>query len=95
LSMVVLLIYTLIVEPIIRLVINKYVLAKAGLFFPAKVITKLTPIPENGLVEFVRANAEVNGIGGSLSLPLNITLAVVYTVIFYMISRQILLKRDL
>ena len=95
LSMVVLLVYSLIVEPVIRLVINKYVLAKAGLYFPVKVISKLTPIPDNGLVEFIRANAEMNGIGGSLALPLNIALAVIYAVIFYMISRQILLKRDL
>jgi ABC-2 type transport system permease protein len=95
LSMVVLLIYSLIVEPIIRLVVNKYVMAKLGLYFPIKVITRLTPIPENGIVEFIKVNAEVNGIGGSLPLGINLIMAIGYSVVFYIIARQIILKRDL
>ena len=95
LSMVVLLVYSLILEPIIRLVVKKYVWVKLGLFFPVKVTTKMTPIPENGLIEFIKVNAEVNGFGQSLPLYLNVILAFGYSLIFYLIARRILLKRDL
>lgn len=95
LSMVVLLLYSLIFEPIIRLVVRKYVWVKLGLFFPVKVTTKLTPIPENGMLEFIKANAEINGFGQSLPLWLNVILAITYSLIFYMIARKIIQKRDL
>ncbi len=95
LSMVVLLVYSIIIEPILRLVLKKYVWTKLGLFLPVKVVTKLTPIPDNGVVAFIRANAEINGLTESLPLYLNVILAVVYAVVFYMLAHRILLKRDL
>ena len=95
LSMVVLLVYSLILEPIIRLVVKKYIWTKMGLFFPVKVITKLTPIPENGVVAFIKENAEINGFTESLPLYQNLILAIVYSVIFYLIARRIMMKRDL
>jgi len=95
LSMVVLLVYSLIIEPIIRLLVRKYVWVKLGLFFPVKVTTKLTTIPENGIIEFIKTNVELNGFGESLPLYLNVILAIAYSVIFYLIARRILLKRDL
>lgn len=95
LSMVVLLIYYLILEPILGLVLRKYVWVKLGLFLPVKVMKKLTTIPENGLVEFIKVNAEVNGFGESLPMALNLLLALLYSVVFYLIARRILLKRDL
>ncbi len=95
LSLVVLLLYSLILEPIIRLLVKKYVWVKLGLFFPVKVTTKLTPIPDNGLIEFIKTNAEINGFGESLPLFLNIILAITYSVIFYLIARWIMQRRDL
>lgn len=95
LTMVVLLVYSLIMEPIIRLVVKKYVWVKLGLLFPVKVITKLTPIPENGVIEFIKANVELSGFGDSLPLYLNVILAISYSVLFYLIARRIIQKRDL
>lgn len=95
LAMIVLLVYSLILEPIIRLIVRKYVWVKLSLFFPVKVTTKLTPIPENGLIEFIKTNVELNGFGESLPLYLNVILAIAYSVIFYLLARQIMLKRDL
>ncbi|MCK5821649.1 MAG: hypothetical protein KAH17_07180 [Bacteroidales bacterium] len=95
LSMVVLLMYSLILEPIIRLIVKKYVWVKLGLFFPVKVTTKMTPIPENGLIEFIKSNAEINGFGDSLPLYLNIFLAIAYSLFFFFLARWIMLKRDL
>lgn len=95
LAMIVLLVYSLILEPIIRLIVRKYVWVKLSLFFPVKVTTKLTPIPENGLIEFIKTNVELNGFGESLPLYLNVIMAIAYSVIFYLLARQIMLKRDL
>ncbi|MEA1877434.1 MAG: hypothetical protein U9N86_11270 [Bacteroidota bacterium] len=95
LAMIVLLVYSLILEPIIRLILRKYVWVKLGLFFPVKVTTKLTPIPENGLIEFIKTNVELNGFGESLPLYMNVILAIAYSVTFYLLARQIMLKRDL
>mgnify|MGYP002633842570 CR=1 FL=1 len=95
LSMVVLLMYFLILEPILGLVVRKYVWVKLGLFFPAKVMKKLTTIPENGVIEFIKVNAEFNGLGESLPLYLTVIMAIGYSLIFYFIARWILLKRDL
>jgi len=95
LAMVALVVYSLILEPIIRLVVRKYVWVKLALFFPVKVTTKLTPIPENGLIDFIKTNVEMNGFGEALPLALNVALAIAYSVIFYLIARWIILKRDL
>lgn len=95
LTIVVLLLYSVLIEPILRLVLNRYVWSDLGSYMPVKVTTRLTPLPENGLIEFIKANAEVNGIGGSLPLGLNVFLAVGYSFLFYLIARQILRQRDL
>jgi len=95
LSIVVLAIYSLIIEPIVRLVLRKYVWVKIGLFFPVRSITKLTPIPENGLLSFIKANAEISGITQSLPLYGGIIVVLLYVVIFYLLSKMILEKRDL
>jgi len=95
LSIVVLLVYSLIIEPIIRLVVRKYIWTKLGLFFPVKVITRLTPIPENGLVAFIKANAEINGLTGSLPLLENVIMALIYATIFYFLAKRIISSRDL
>ena len=95
LSIVVLLVFSLIIEPIIRLVLRKYVWVKIGLFFPVRSITKLTPIPENGLISFIKANAEINGLTHSLPLYAGILVVLAYTAIFYLGSRHIIRNRDL
>ena len=95
LSIVVLLVFSLIIEPIVRLVLRKYVWAKIGLFFPVRAITRLTPIPENGLVSFIKANAEINGLTQSLPLYAGILIVLGYTMLFYLGSRRIIRIRDL
>ncbi len=95
LSIVVLAIYALIIEPIIRLVLQKFVWAKIGLFFPVRSITRLTPIPENGLLSFIKANAEINGLTQSLPLYAGIIVVLFYIVVFYMLSKMILNSRDI
>jgi len=95
LSVVVLLVFSLIVEPIIRLILRKYLWTKIALFFPVRSITKLTPIPENGLLSFIKANAEINGLSQSLPLYAGILVVLIYMALFYFGSRQILRLRDL
>ena len=95
LSIVVLLVYSLIIEPILRLVLKKYIWTKIALFFPVRSITKLTPIPENGLLSFIKANAEINGLSISLPLYGAIIVVLVYIFLFYSGSKQILKSRDL
>lgn len=95
LSIVVLLVFSLILEPIIRVVLRKYVWAKIVLFFPVRSITKLTPIPENGLVSFIKANAELNGLTDSLPLYAGILVVLFYVFLFYWGSKRILQYRDL
>lgn len=95
LSIVILLLWSIILEPILRLVLNKYVWAKFGLFFPVRVISRLSPFPDNGFISFIKANAEVEGFAESLPLWSNIVLAAGYGLIFYLISQRILAKRDL
>ncbi len=95
LSMVVLLVYSLILEPILRLVVKKYIWAKLGLFFPVRVVTKLTPIPDNGVVAFIKSNAELTGLMDSLPGYLNVLLAIGYSFLFYFLAHRILMKRDL
>lgn len=95
LSIVVLLVYSLILEPILRLVLKKYVWSKIALFFPVRAITKLSPLPENGLVSFLKANAELSGLTESLPLYGSILVVIIYSVLFYWGAKKILAYRDL
>ena len=95
LSIVVLLVYSLIIEPILRLILRKYVWTKLGLFFPVRVISRLSPFPDHGFMSFIKMNAEIQGFTDSLPLWTNLLLAVGYTLIFYMVSRGILKRRNL
>lgn len=95
LAIVVLIIYQVILEPIIRLVVKKYVWTKLGLFFPMRVITRLTPLPDLTLTEFFKTNSDFQDFTVSLPVWANLLLAVGYGTIFYLISRQILRKRNL
>ncbi|HBB92964.1 MAG: hypothetical protein A2X22_11875 [Bacteroidetes bacterium GWF2_49_14] len=95
LAIVVLIIYQVILEPIIRLVVKKYVWTKLGLFFPMRVITRLTPLPDLTLTEFFKTNSDFQDFTVSLPIWANLLLAVGYGTIFYLISRQILRKRNL
>ncbi|MFC2118699.1 hypothetical protein ACFLSY_08655, partial [Bacteroidota bacterium] len=95
-SIVVFLIYSMIVEPSVRFLLGKYVLSDLMHYFPAKVIFKLTPLPENALISFVKVNAESEGfIGPGIPLYLNILLAVFYASIFIFFSYRIIKKRDI
>jgi len=95
LAIVVLIVYQFILEPIIRLVMNKYVLAKVGLFFPMRVITRLTPMPDIGLTEMVKANSSLKDFAATLPVWVNLLLALGYGLIFYLITRAILVRRNL
>ena len=95
LAIVVLIVYQFILEPIIRLVMNKYVLAKVGLFFPMRVITRLTPMPDIGLTEMVKANSSLKDFASTLPVWVNLLLALGYGLIFYLITRAILVRRNL
>lgn len=95
LSIVILLTWSVILEPIIRLVLKKYVWSHMGLFFPVRVLSRLSPLPDNGFISFIQTNAEVQGFTDSLPLWANLLLATGYGILFYLISRMILVKRDL
>jgi len=95
LAIVVLLVYQVILEPILRLVLNKYVLAKVGLFFPMRVITRLTPMPDIAITEMIKANSDFKDFGATLPLWLNLLLALGYGLIFYLITKAILVRRNL
>lgn len=95
LTIVVFLAYSVLIEPILRLILNRKVIDDAGLYMPVRVTTRLTPLPDNGIVEFIRANGEISGLGGSLPLWLNLLLAAGYGLIFFFLARWILRKRDL
>jgi ABC-type transport system involved in multi-copper enzyme maturation permease subunit len=95
LAMVVLIVYQFIVEPILRLVLNKYVWVKLGLFFPMRVITKLTPLPDIAITEMIKSNTDLMGMTMKLPLWLSLLLAVGYSLIFYLITRAILIRRNL
>jgi hypothetical protein len=95
LAIVVLIVYQVIVEPIIRLVVNKYVLAKLGLFFPMRVITRLTPMPDIAITEMFKANTNFKDMAMTLPLWANLLLAFGYSLIFYLVTRAILVRRNL
>ena len=95
LAMVVLIVYQIIAEPIIRLVLNKFVWAKIGLFFPMRVITRLTPMPDFSIMQMLKANSDLKEMTMTLPLFLNLMLALGYGLIFYLITRAILVRRNL
>lgn len=95
LAIVVLIVYQIILEPIIRLAVNKYVLAHLGLFFPMRVITRLTPMPDIAITEMLKANTDFKEMAMTLPLWANLLLALGYGLIFYMITRAILMRRNL
>lgn len=95
-SIVIFLSYSVIIEPLLRLLIRKYIWADIVSYFPAKIIFKLTPVPENGLISFIRVNAESEGLfGKSLPLYQNLIIAVLYCALFVFFSYRILKKRNL
>ncbi|MCD6331723.1 MAG: ABC transporter permease subunit [Bacteroidales bacterium] len=97
LAIVVLLVWSVILEPLIRLVLRKYIWVKIGLFFPVRVISRLSPFPENNLMDMIKQNANALTADFTQSLPLwaNLLLAGGYGLLFYFIARKILLRRDL
>jgi len=95
LATVVLLLYQVVIEMIIRLIVNKYIWAKLGLFFPIRVIARLSPLPDMAITEFLKTNSDLQDFTQSLPLWANLLLAVGYGTIFYMVSLGILKKRNL
>jgi ABC-2 type transport system permease protein len=95
LAMVVLIVYQFILEPILRLVLNKFIWVKLGLFFPMRVITRLTPMPDIAITELIKTNTDLKGMAMTLPLWTNLLLALGYGVIFYLITRAILTRRNL
>jgi len=95
LSIVVLLLWSVILEPLIRLLLKKYVCTKIGLFFPVRVLSRLSPLPDGGFLSFIKVNAEFEAFTESLPLWANLTLALGYALLFYLITRRILVRRDL
>lgn len=95
LAMVVLIVYQFIGEPILRLVLNKFIWFKLGLFFPMRVITRLSPIPDFGILQLLKANTNLKEMAMTLPLWTNLLLALGYSLIFYLITRAILVRRNL
>lgn len=95
LAIVVLIVYQVIIELILRIIVNKYIWAKLGLFLPMRVITKLTPMPDIALTEMFKANTDMKELFTTLPLWANLLLAFGYSLIFYLISRAILVRRNL
>jgi ABC-2 type transport system permease protein len=95
LAIVVLIVYQVIMEPVVRLLVNKFVLAKLGLFFPMRVITRLTPMPDIAITEMVKANTSFKEMAMTMPVWANLLLAFGYSLIFYLITRAILMKRNL
>lgn len=95
LGIVALVIFQFILEPIIRLLLNKFVLANIGLYFPMRVITKLTPMPDIAITEMFKANTNMKDLIQSLPLWESLLLAIGYSVLFYLITRRILVRRNL
>jgi ABC-type transport system involved in multi-copper enzyme maturation permease subunit len=95
LAMVVIIVYQFIFEPILRLALNKFVWVKIGLFFPMRVITKLTPMPDIAITEMLKTNSDFKDLTTSLPLWVNLLLVFGYSLIFYLITRVILVRRNL
>jgi ABC-2 type transport system permease protein len=95
LAIVVLIVYQVVIEFILRIVVNKFIWAKLGLFFPMRVITKLTPMPDIAITEMIKANTDFKELVSSLPLWANLLLVFGYSLIFYLITRAILVRRNL
>lgn len=95
LATMVLIVYQFIGEPILRLILNKFVWVKLGLFFPMRVITRLTPMPDIAITEMLKANSDFKGMAMTLPVWANLLLALGYSIIFYLITRAILVRRNL
>jgi ABC-type transport system involved in multi-copper enzyme maturation permease subunit len=95
LAIVVLIVYQVILEPILRLVLRKFVWVKLGLFFPMRVITRLTPMPDIAITEMIKTNTDLKDFGMTLPLWANLLLALGYSLIFYLVTRAILVRRNL
>ncbi len=95
LAIVGLIVFQIILEPILRLTVNKFIWDDMGFYFPMRVITKLTPMPDFAITEMLKANSEFGNMTRTLPLGINLMLAVGYGLIFYLITRAILMKRNL
>jgi ABC-2 type transport system permease protein len=95
LAIVVILLYQIILEPILRLVLRKFVWVKLGLFFPMRVITRLIPLPDMAIMEVIKTNSDLKDLTQSLPLWVNLVLVSVYGLIFYLVTRAILKRRNL
>jgi ABC-type transport system involved in multi-copper enzyme maturation permease subunit len=95
LAMVVLIVYQFIGEPILRLALNKFVWAQLGLFFPMRVITRLSPMPDIAITQMLKASNDFKEIAMKLPLWLNLLLVLGYSLIFYLVTRAILVRRNL
>jgi hypothetical protein len=95
LATVVLIVFQFIGEPILRLVLNKLIWVKLGLFFPMRVITRLTPMPDLAITEMLKENTDLQALTMKLPLWLNLLLVLGYSLIFYLITRSILRRRNL
>jgi len=72
LAMVVLIVYQVILEPVIRLVLGKYVLAGIGLYFPMRVITKFIPLPDIDIMTMVKENTDMKDLTEALPIWQNL-----------------------
>lgn len=95
LAIVVLIVYQVVIEFILRILVNKFIWAKLGLFFPMRVITKLTPMPDIAITEMIKANTDLKDLVSTLPLWANLLLVFGYSLIFYLITRAILVRRNL
>jgi hypothetical protein len=95
LAMVVLIVYQFIAEPIIRLVLNKFVWSSFGLYFPMRVITKFIPLPRLPMMEMITENSNLKDLTMALPVWQNLLLISGYSLLFYMITRAILMRRNL
>jgi ABC-2 type transport system permease protein len=95
LAIVVLVVYQYILEPILRLALNKLIWFKLGLFFPMRVITRLIPLPDIAIVEMIKVNSDLKDFANTLPIWVSLLLALGYGLIFYMVTRVILMRRNL
>ena len=95
LAIVVLILYEVLMEPVIRMILNKYVWEDMGLYFPVRIIARLSPMPDVAIIEFIKTNSDLKDFSKTLPVWENLLLATGYCLIFYLVSRAILRKRSL
>ncbi|MFA5814603.1 MAG: hypothetical protein WC865_03175 [Bacteroidales bacterium] len=61
----------------------------------SQVITRLTPMPDIAIAEMIKTNTVFKDMAMTLPLWANLLLALGYGLIFYMITRAILVRRNL